>query len=147
KDALAAAIAGLEEKEVEEPTALDKSALEDLIAKAKEISNDDDKYTKTSFASLQAAIEHAEDSLEAIETEDELNEALDALQAAIDGLKEIDKDVEEDSVAPIVDKDKGGGKLPGTGTQMYNWLLIGVSLLLIGSISYTFLMKRNKLVL
>nr|WP_249316537.1 bacterial Ig-like domain-containing protein [Bacillus sp. FJAT-50079] len=70
---------------------IDLSELEQLIDATKAIENNG-KYTESSFAELQQAIVAAEKALETIETEAALNEALEDLQAAIDGLVEVDLD-------------------------------------------------------
>ena len=77
---------------------LDLTKLEALISEARAISNDDDVYTTDSFASLQEAIEVAEASLEAAETDEDVSEAIAALQLAIDNLVE-----KEESEDPKVD--------------------------------------------
>lgn len=69
---------------------LDVSELESLLKEAKSIKNDG-KYTEVTFAALQKAILTAEDDLEKVKTEDELNAAIAALQSAIDGLLTLDE--------------------------------------------------------
>ncbi|WP_273126967.1 CBM96 family carbohydrate-binding protein [Bacillus weihaiensis] len=71
-----------------EPT-IDVTELLDLIASAKAITNKDGTYTNASFEALIDAIVAAEAAQESIETENELQLAISALQAAIDGLEEV----------------------------------------------------------
>ena len=96
---LEAAIAGL--VEIEEPTPepeIDTSDLEKAIANAKGYNADD--YTADSFAALTAALETAETVLSDEEaTQDDVDEALADLEAAITGLVEI----EEPTPKPEVD--------------------------------------------
>ncbi len=101
-DAIKLAEASLESIETEEHLAealkvlqsaidgleVNKSVLEELIAQAKEISNEDKTYTEKSFKALQDAIKEADKSLEAIETTEDLSKAIEALQLALDGLEE-----------------------------------------------------------
>src|SRR5699024_8169143 len=80
---------------------LDLTKLEALISEARAISNDDDVYTTDSFASLQEAIEVAEASLEAAETDEDVSEAIAELQLAIDNLVETEESGESED--PKVD--------------------------------------------
>ncbi|MFJ7933779.1 NPCBM/NEW2 domain-containing protein [Sporosarcina sp. NPDC096371] len=84
-DALTTAVEQLEVKGTEPE--VDVTELQDLIEMAQAISNDDGTYTESSYESLQIAIKAAKSALSTIETEEELNVALVALQSAIDGLK------------------------------------------------------------
>jgi beta-galactosidase len=68
---------------------LDITELEELIAEAKDISNDHGSYTEKSYEALQAAITEAESALEEIDTEEALEEAISNLQAAMDGLETV----------------------------------------------------------
>ncbi len=77
---------GLELTPSEEIVVLSKAGLESLLAEAKDISNNEATYTVESYQALQSAIATAEQALASIETEEELNTAVEALQEAIDGL-------------------------------------------------------------
>lgn len=138
---LQAAIDSLEENEATDPVLVDVSDLEALIQEAKEISNDDEQYTESSFAALQEAIEKAESALATIETEEELAAAIASLQAAINGLEEVPEEAVptptpkptpevEDPV--VEDGDDNGKKLPKTATNSFNFIAIGLFVLLIG---------------
>nr|WP_328701164.1 hypothetical protein [Aquibacillus kalidii] len=138
---------------------LNLAPLKELIAKAKTISNADGKYTEASFNQLVTAIKTAEAALETIDSEAALNEAIEALQAALDKLdtKEPNKEepTEEDPDKSNSDEDPGnidsdqvggndhGGKLPATATSMFNTLLVGFVLLLFGSASF-FVIKHRR---
>src|SRR5690625_1495793 len=69
---------------------IDFSELEELIAKATSITNEDELYTEESFESLQVAIETAKASLETIDSIEALTTVVETLQAAIDGLVKVD---------------------------------------------------------
>ncbi len=90
--------------EIEEP--LDKAELENLIKEAKTYTNENGLYTDVSFEALQAAIKTAEDSLETVETEEELRNAINALQQAIDGLVEKEPDANDDTGKQDGDNDQ-----------------------------------------
>ncbi len=94
----------------EDPPLIDITELEELIAEATVISNDKKKYTKSSFAALQEAIEAAEATLETIATEEELSAAIVALAEAIEGLKK----------APGKGNGKGNGNSNGNGNNNGN---------------------------
>jgi fibronectin type 3 domain-containing protein len=66
--------------------AVDISALQQLIATAKAISNADRTYTNASYQALQTAIAAAEASVAAIDSEAALAAEVNKLQSAIDGL-------------------------------------------------------------
>ncbi|CQR47248.1 Hyaluronoglucosaminidase precursor [Paraliobacillus sp. PM-2] len=70
---------------------VDTTELEQLIVEANGYSNEDGTYTTPSFQALQDAIVAAEASLETIESEEDLNTAVNNLQAAIEGLKQVEK--------------------------------------------------------
>ncbi|WP_273126981.1 discoidin domain-containing protein [Bacillus weihaiensis] len=78
--------------EVEQEPTVDVKELVDLIAFAKTITNKDGTYTKVSFDALNDAIVTAETARQKIETEDDLELAILALQAAINSLEEVQKD-------------------------------------------------------
>src|SRR5690625_1364065 len=88
-ESLQAAIDGLEKiseptPEPEEPE-VDKDELEALVEEAK--GYDEDDYTEKSFATLSAALGDAEDVLSDEDaTQEDVDNALASLQAAIDGL-------------------------------------------------------------
>ncbi|WP_407268557.1 discoidin domain-containing protein [Radiobacillus sp. PE A8.2] len=115
-DALQAAIDGLEAT----PDPVDVSELEDLITTAKAISNGDGAYTASSFEALQNAIVEAEAVLGTVETDAEVTAAVDALQAAIDGLEAtpdpVDPEDPEDPKDPVdpVDPEEPGTEEPIT---------------------------------
>ena len=71
------------------PGAVDTRELEKLVAEAKELV-EKDGYTEESVAALKDAIAAAEAVLAAPESQEKVDEQLKALQAAIDGLKEVD---------------------------------------------------------
>jgi LPXTG-motif cell wall-anchored protein len=80
---------------IEKPDSVDKDALNNLITKAKKYGADD--YTQDSFKALEAAITLAENVLQDDDaTQDDVDQALAALQDAIDNLK--------DAAVPVVDK-------------------------------------------
>lgn len=159
--ALRSAIFGLEK--VEETTLeVDVTPLEALIQEAENITNDDNKYTIASFDALQAAIIEAKSALETLLTEEELAEAIAALQLAIDDLVENEVEEVEDGETPTIEQpvkpgpptdngvkptDQGnegqGSKLPTTATDFFNWLLIGLSIIAVGVISF-FIFGRRK---
>ncbi|WP_440897469.1 endo-alpha-N-acetylgalactosaminidase family protein [Amphibacillus sp. Q70] len=70
---------------------IDMEQLKELIEEAQAISNEDGEYTEASFIALQDAIEVAEAALQTIETEEELTDAIAALQSAIDSLVEVEE--------------------------------------------------------
>ncbi|MCB5936661.1 glycoside hydrolase family 3 protein, partial [Bacillus sp. DFI.2.34] len=73
---------------------VDLAPLQNLIAEASAISNEDATYTDDSYQALQDAIAKAQEALETIQTEEELQKAIAELQAAIDGLLEVPKKVD-----------------------------------------------------
>lgn len=70
-----------------EPKKLDFTELEELIAEAKAISNEDNQYTEESYMALQNAIAAIEKSLGQITTEEELEKAIFDLKKAIESLE------------------------------------------------------------
>src|SRR5699024_9289634 len=88
-NALQAAIDAL--KEADNSADIDVTDLEMLIATAGGLSNDDGKYTDDSYQALLDAIDTAHEAIETIDSEEDLNSAIAALQTAIDALKEVDR--------------------------------------------------------
>jgi len=86
------------------PEEVDTSALEDLIAEAEAITNEDGQYTEKSFAALQDAIDDAWVALATVETQEDVDEAVNVLQAAIDGLEEGPTDPEDDRLTELEDR-------------------------------------------
>ncbi|WP_407272146.1 family 43 glycosylhydrolase [Radiobacillus sp. PE A8.2] len=82
---------------------IDVSELDALIESAQAISNDNDVYTPSSFQSLQDAIAEAQAAV--IETQSDLDVAVKALQAAIDGLVEVKVDPLDEAIGNLT---KGG---------------------------------------
>jgi len=136
---LQAAIDGLEKAEIVE--GVDLTKLLDLIAKAKKILNDDEKYTTASYGKLQTAIGEAESAVEGITTEEELNEEIASLQAAIDGLEEITVIIEEGPEKDESTKEEGK-ELPKTATNTFNLLIIGAIVLFLGGIVLTLTRRK-----
>src|SRR5699024_7712514 len=97
-------IPGVEKEKV------DTTSLEELMKEAKQYKSD--AFTEVSFANLQDAIELAESSINTIETQLELEMAIEALQQAIDELEEVpldppgDEEGEEDKKPDEIDKTK-----------------------------------------
>lgn len=84
--ALKNAISTMEEEVTEE---VDKSALEDVLAKAEEISNDNGKYTDESFENLTKALENARTVYDNADVaQADVDSQTKLLQAAIDALTE-----------------------------------------------------------
>ncbi len=73
----------------EEGPEIDVSDIEDLIAAAKEISNENNSYTEMSYQTLQEAITEAEEELEQIIYQYQVSSVVRNLQVAMDGLEEI----------------------------------------------------------
>lgn len=65
---------------------IDVIELEALLIEAEALTTEEGNYTKKSFKELQHAIRDAEKELEQMKSEKEIDTALEALQAAIDGL-------------------------------------------------------------
>ncbi|MEJ8777159.1 LPXTG cell wall anchor domain-containing protein [Pseudogracilibacillus sp. ICA-222130] len=154
------------EKKQEEVEEVDKSTLEKEIKQAEELNESD--YTKDSWEKFQTVLKSAQTVLEKEQaTEEEVNEALTALKEAVKQLKlkdeqetngEADKgDSNLNNDEPITDENnaettivkndnddsnKKGGILPNTGTTMFNILLIGAVLLVVGIILFV-IRKRN----
>src|SRR5699024_8166412 len=102
-DALIAAYAGLEETD----GGVNKEALQ---AKVEEINNkdlDESKYTEESWQALQEALATAEAVLaDEDATQEAVNEALKALNAAYEGLEEIDNGVNKEALQAKVEEIK-----------------------------------------
>jgi len=81
---------------IEEETtpSTDTSVLTGLIEMAEPHLEEKGKYTQDSLAALKAAIESAEQAIEQIDSEEALQEEIASLQAAIDGLQEIEYEKE-----------------------------------------------------
>ncbi|CQR48448.1 bifunctional 2',3'-cyclic nucleotide 2'-phosphodiesterase/3'-nucleotidase precursor protein [Paraliobacillus sp. PM-2] len=141
---------------------IDVTPLEAVITTAEEISNNDGVYTADSFAALQAAIAKAKEALETIETEENLNTAIDELQAAINQLKKepTTDDETSDDNQNVDDSQDGedeqsndqtgnesqednGNKLPNTATPIYNWIVVGIALLIVGLGTTLFAARRR----
>ncbi|MCT2537076.1 discoidin domain-containing protein [Aquibacillus koreensis] len=172
-DALQAAIDGLEE--VTEPEPVDVTELEKLIETAEGYSNDDEAYTDASFQALQDAITAAKTALGTVESDEDVKVAVDALQAAIDGLvstpkdpgtedpstedpgtkdpdqgedqdKDDDKDKDDEKSGDDKDKEDDQDKdeeLPDTATSMFNFILVGLVLLLGGGLFYILYRRKS----
>src|SRR5699024_5836777 len=113
EDALNSAIASLQEAidqlvKVDQTPKFDLTELEELIDKAKAISNADESYTEESFEALQEAIGQAEESIALIDSEDALNSAIASLQEAIDQLVKVDQTPKFDltELEELIDKAK-----------------------------------------
>ncbi|CAM4121507.1 beta-xylosidase [Lederbergia lenta] len=151
---------GLEKTE-DEKKEIDKKKLEALINEAKKIKNDNNKYTVESYQTLEAAIVTAESELDVIDSEESLARAIASLQAAMDGLKEVESKPKEDNKdqekkkdeLQETTKDKGKevskphnkeGKLPNTATSLYNMLFIGIALIMLGGVSFFVVKIRSQ---
>lgn len=132
--ALQTAIDTLEE--VGKNQSIDVTELKLLIEKAESITNDDGEYTDSSYQALLEAIDTAHEAVETIDSEEDLNSAIAALQTAIDNLDIVtdEKDTEK--------SDDEGEKLPQTASSMHNIMLTGLILLALGTIFI--LMNRRK---
>src|SRR5690625_2981760 len=146
------AMDGLEKKQPEagngegesvgDDTTIDTDALEQLIAEAKDKVEQTETYTEASIQQLEAAILDAESAFENIQTEDDLDQAIQQLQDILDGLETVDSEENNDSEAPVVENDEEGKELPKTATPMFRMLLIGFVLLSLGGLFL--LLKRRK---
>ncbi|CQR47250.1 Endo-alpha-N-acetylgalactosaminidase precursor [Paraliobacillus sp. PM-2] len=138
-DALQVAIDGLEEVVEPDPDPeVDVSVLEALLKEAKEIS-DDGTYTSDSYEALQTAIAKADADIDTIETEEELDTAINALQTAMDELEKADQD-SEDNGSEDTDEE-----LPNTATPMYNWMLIGFVFVVMGAfVAFYYIRKQRQ---
>lgn len=158
--ALQLAITGLEKNDPTAERPIDTAALESLIEKAKQQISED--YTAETYEALLNAIQSAEALLASDEvTAEAVQEVLDTLQVAIDGLKEAveektegstenkqpNNEVEEDEEEGetiIVDKETSTGNgqlLPKTATSTYTMGLIGTLLAVTGGV-FVFIRKR-----
>jgi len=115
---------------------VDKKQLE----KEKELSEDlvANNYTKTSWKAYQDSLKHAKTTLaDRNATQYEINAALNSLKESKDALKRL----KAESNIPSKNADKN--VLPNTATNTYNWLLLGIVFILLGTI---FLFRqRNKM--
>lgn len=105
--------------EIKEPgpePEVDVTELKQLIAQAKEISNDEGVYTVDSYQALQEAITVAELALESIETEEQLAVAIAALEAAIAGLVENAPDVSAATIHALVERLEKEGEFKNAET-------------------------------
>ncbi|MBS3681472.1 FIVAR domain-containing protein [Ornithinibacillus massiliensis] len=94
---------------------VDKQALKEQVELGDKLDASD--YSKQSWAAYQKALKQAKDVLaNPNATQAEVNEALDQLLNTKNNLKEITVE----------------NKLPQTSTNLYEWLLLGISLLLVG---------------
>ncbi|CQR47316.1 Alpha-galactosidase A precursor [Paraliobacillus sp. PM-2] len=151
KAALQRAIDNLEEVTEPDPV-LDTTELEKLLEKANAVSNEDGTYTKGSYEALQTAIVKANSDLDQIETEEELVASLNSLQAAMNGLKKADDDLTENDSEDNASEneehqdndatDDTNGELPNTATSMYNWIIAGILLLIVGLGTTLFVRRR-----
>lgn len=133
-DALRLAIAGLERVETPDP-AVDKTALAIAVEAAESL--DSANYTEESYAALVEALEAA---LAVLADEEARQEEVDAattalLLAIVDLVVDCDssedpKEDDEDEAPVVGDEDGDSDSLPTTATSIYNWLLVGCSLLL-----------------
>ncbi|WP_440896508.1 glycoside hydrolase [Amphibacillus sp. Q70] len=149
EDALAAlksAVQGLEEAEESEDSKVDKSS---LAAEVKRIQKLDAKqYTEESWASLATVLAKAEDVLADDEaTQQDVDEILKALQTAVENLQKVaDRDTDD----PLGDNDEeaedpkdpvestNGEELPDTATNTYNWITLGLLMVLVAVGIYGF---------
>ena len=123
-------------------TAVSKEPLKKLIAEAKAITNEDAQYTANSYSALLAAIEVAQSALESIETEQELDNAINALKTSIDGLvivepdpslvnlttADLEKMIKENDLSVSFDGEKGELRLPITAASMIGGHKLNVTL-------------------
>ncbi|HIV74716.1 MAG TPA: gamma-glutamyltransferase [Candidatus Pseudogracilibacillus intestinigallinarum] len=145
---------------------VDKSTLEKEVKQAEKLNEAD--YTKDSWDKFQAVLKSAQTILSKENaTEKEVKEALTALKNSVKELKLKDKKEPNDAKeigesntnnneqimdgnnaeTTIVkndndDTNKKGGILPNTGTAIFNILLIGVGLLIVGVI--LFVIRKRK---
>lgn len=157
---LQAALDNLKEKEdeaeKEDPDKVDKRKLEKKVKEAKAI--DQALYTKNSLRTFQEKLHAAQAILEDEEaSQTAIDDALADLEAAIKQLEKVksepstpgegdQKDPKpkpkpkpgeggNDGTNPSTNDDKGDGKeLPKTATNMFNGLLAGIALLVIGGV-------------
>ena len=123
-DALIAAYAGLEETD----GGVNKEALQ---AKVEEINNkdlDESKYTEESWQALQEALATAEAVLaDEDATQEAVNEALKALNAAYEGLEEIDNGVNKEALQAKVEEIKNE-ELDGSKYTEESWKALQTAL-------------------
>ncbi|MBP1915127.1 LPXTG-motif cell wall-anchored protein [Lederbergia galactosidilyticus] len=152
------AIAGLGKIEISKPDPtpvpeVDTTELEKLIVQAKKYNKE--TYTAGSYTALQKAISQAEAVLENAETAEEVRTSITQLQKAIEGLDLNDSESELAEKQPTQlpgqlydyevdgenDKSTHTGQLPNTATQNYNWFILGLLLVSVGSL---ILIRRRK---
>lgn len=73
---------------------LDKTTLLQLVEEALSISNAKGQYTKNSYDNLRTVAEELQSNLDAIETQEELEEAIEKLENALGNLTEVEEDDE-----------------------------------------------------
>src|SRR5699024_1959370 len=136
------------EGEEDEETEIDADALEQLIAEAKDQAEQTETYTEASIQQLEDAILKAESALENIQTEDDLDQAIQQLQDELGGLEpeegndsEDHSEKENNSGDAVGNGDEDGNELPKTATPMFQLLLIGFVLLSLGGL---FLLLRGR---
>lgn len=108
---LEAAIQGLEKVQK-----IDASKLEELLAKAKAISSEGGVYTSESFKAFQDAILFAEKVLKTANTQEEIDEAIAKLEAAIQGLEKVQK-IDTSKLEELLEKAKGFSNKDGIYTE------------------------------
>ena len=115
------------------PGAVDTRELEKLVAEAKELV-EKDGYTEESVAALKDAIAAAEAVLAAPESQEKVDEQLKALQAAIDGLKEVDDTPVESTTTEQATTEKP--EAPQTGEASTAVALIVVAIMAAGVVIF-----------
>lgn len=130
---------------------LDTAELENILAKAKGIN--EDEYTQESFHELKEAIVEAENLLERKDlSQEDIHKAVENLQNALESLKKIESPPVEDSKKPVTTKDedkidkqqKNEGKyLPKTATNNILFLLLGSILFSLGAVAILYLNRKR----
>ncbi|UOQ50665.1 LPXTG cell wall anchor domain-containing protein [Gracilibacillus caseinilyticus] len=85
---------------------LDTAELEDVLSKAKQITNDDQSYSDESFIVLKQAIENAEKLLDSAVKQEEVENAVTALTEAMKNLKEPVQVLETKELQAIITEAK-----------------------------------------
>lgn len=137
---LTEAIEGL--TEVEKEVEVDITELENLIEKADKELQKKDKYTSESLKSLHEAILDAQNALDGIVSEKDLDQVMTELQTALDNLNPI-LETEDSEGGKSEEKDQDGAELPKTATPFFNFMLIGIITLSIGVV-ILFIYSRKK---
>lgn len=146
------AIEQLKKKEDSKPSEVDKSDLDDLVNKTTDYEKSD--YTKESFEKLEEALKNAQTVLaDDTSTQEDIDNALSALETAINGLKASESSNPNESTDPKdpsnpsdpsdPSDENESNKLPSTATSMFNWLLVGTLFVLIGGLAI-YVMNRRK---